>query len=393
MPLNVRLLPKVEYYVSSSRNRSKHHNRLLILQHVHARTADNRAALAQATGLTRPTVGDIVSSLLDEGLLIESGRGSSTESGGKRPRLLEFLPTARQVIGVSVGSDRIIGTLTDLNAEPFVHHELPLKPHDATDPLLLMESVINGLVAQLKAELLCIGISTRGVVDSSNGIVQLASRFGWRQLHMAEHFEDIYGVPVYVGNDTELATRARLANHAPDDVRNIVTLIIEDRIEVGFTIGGRAYHHSGDLGQLRPISEDTRAWIDLLGRATLQERANKLRPDYPASTLPEKWSFLDLRYGYTQGDALCMALTDELSKNLAHVFAWVIGLLRPDQIVLGGTVADCGKPLLELAEAHTRQLLPHDLVDNVLFSLETDKTLSLNGAIVLALQNELGILR
>ncbi|MEL6269313.1 MAG: hypothetical protein AAFR22_05835 [Chloroflexota bacterium] len=93
------------------------------------------------------------------------------------------------------------------------------------------------------------------------------------------------------------------------------------------------------------------------------------------------------------GDPLCEYLYDELATNLAKVFAWIVGLLRPDEIVLAGAMADLGCALIELVEADTLRLLPSCLVDNVSFSVETDATLSLNGALVLALQNELGILR
>ncbi|MEL6151217.1 MAG: ROK family protein [Chloroflexota bacterium] len=377
----------------STRGQSRAKNRQLILQHVHAGTADNRAALAQATGLTKPTVGDIVSTLIDEGLLVEAGRGKSTESGGKRPRLLEFLPSARQIIGVSIQNDRIVGALADLNGEPYVHHELALRDVDGADPLHLLETVINGLAAQLTTQLLCIGISTPGVVDSSEGVVRLARRFGWKDLHMAAHFEGIYDVPVYIGNDTELATRARLAMQADDDVRNIVTIIIEDRIEVGFAFAGRAYHHSDDLGKLQLDSDDTRRWIDLLGWAALQSLATQGRGQYPQSLLPADWDTIDLLYGQHMGDPLCEYLYDELATNLAKVFAWIVGLLRPDEIVLAGAMADLGCALIDRVEAHTLRLLPAGLVDNVSFSVETDATLSLNGALVLALQNELGILR
>ncbi|MEM6280737.1 MAG: ROK family protein [Chloroflexota bacterium] len=377
----------------STRTESRAKNRQLILQHIHAGIADSRAALAHATGLTKPTVGDIVSTLIDEGLLVEAGRGKSTESGGKRPRLLEFLPSARQVIGVSIQRDRIIGALADLNGEPLVHHELPLRDVTGEDPLDLLETVINGLAAQLTSELLCIGISTPGVVDTSGGVVRVARRFGWKELPLAAYFARIYAVPVYVGNDTELATRARLAMQAAEDVRNIVTVIIEDRIEVGFAFAGRAYHHSDDLGKLQLASDDSHGWIDRLGWAALQLQATRLRGNYPQSQLPADWDTIDLLYGLHMGDALCARLYDDIAANLGRVFAWIVGLLRPDEIVLAGAMADLGTALIDRVEAHTRHLLPSGLVDNVAFSVETDATLSLNGALVLSLQNELGILR
>jgi Mn-dependent DtxR family transcriptional regulator len=60
----------------------KEHNRRLILRFVFSGEAVSRVKLARLTGLAKPTVSDIVSDLIEDGLLEESGRGEATESGG-----------------------------------------------------------------------------------------------------------------------------------------------------------------------------------------------------------------------------------------------------------------------------------------------------------------------
>jgi DNA-binding MarR family transcriptional regulator len=64
----------------------KEHNQRLVLKAIYSRQAASRAALAQETGLTRPTVSQIVAELLELGLVLEAGHGES--SGGKPPMLL-----------------------------------------------------------------------------------------------------------------------------------------------------------------------------------------------------------------------------------------------------------------------------------------------------------------
>jgi DNA-binding IclR family transcriptional regulator len=60
----------------------KRHNRQLLLRTVYWEGISNRAALAQATGLAKPTVSDLISELIEDGLLVEGGHGESTDSGG-----------------------------------------------------------------------------------------------------------------------------------------------------------------------------------------------------------------------------------------------------------------------------------------------------------------------
>ena len=84
-------------------------NRQLLLRAVHSGLASSRAELSQETGLAKPTVSDLISELINEGFLIEIGLGQSTDEGGKRPRLLQFVPDARHIIGVSLSAERALG--------------------------------------------------------------------------------------------------------------------------------------------------------------------------------------------------------------------------------------------------------------------------------------------
>ncbi len=105
----------------------KRHNQQLLLRAVYGGLADNRAALAQETGLAKPTVSELVSELIEAGLLVEEGHGHSTEGGGKRPRLLKFVPESRHVIGISLNEERALGALGILNGQITAQHYIDLE--------------------------------------------------------------------------------------------------------------------------------------------------------------------------------------------------------------------------------------------------------------------------
>src|SRR6185295_5754094 len=92
-------------------------NQQLLLRAVYTGLANSRTELAQEMGMAKPTVSDLIGELIDQGYLIEKGFGKSTEEGGKRPRLLEFVPDARQVIGISIETARVTGVLTNLDGQ------------------------------------------------------------------------------------------------------------------------------------------------------------------------------------------------------------------------------------------------------------------------------------
>src|SRR5260221_12540654 len=133
----------------------RHKNRQLLLRAIYTGLASSRAELAQETGLAKPTVGDVIGALIKEGFLAEKGLGQSTDEGGKRPRLLEFVPDARHVIGISIGTAQVMGVLTNLDGKVVVEHYKELAGAQGEAVTNVVCHVINGLAAQLSAPQLC----------------------------------------------------------------------------------------------------------------------------------------------------------------------------------------------------------------------------------------------
>ncbi|MBI5961225.1 MAG: ROK family transcriptional regulator [Chloroflexi bacterium] len=381
----------------------RRHNRELMLRAVYNGVADNRAALAQETGLAKPTVSELIGELIDDGLLVEEGHGPSTEGGGKRPRLLKFVPTARHIIGISLSEERVFGALSVLDGRIVAQHYVDLS--EAPDDTIVVNAlldVINGLMAQLDAPLLCIGIGTPGIVDSRTGIVSYIADWGWRDVPLAQLIRVNFNVPVYVASRTELAAMGQYVFGAVNGADSLATVLVGRGVGVGLVINSAPYHGGGDIGHLRMAAradtntvEEDRLEI-FLGWQVVKQRIYALRRAYPGSILPgenDPLSYLHLRYAAANGDRAALALQDELSRYLAQVFAWIIGLLRPDHISLAGPIANFGQPLLDQAVQYTQHFVLPDLVQRVTFSLtEAESSLLVAvGAVAQGLRRELGM--
>ncbi len=380
----------------------RRHNRQLLLRAVYDGLADNRAALAQETGLAKPTVSALVSELIAEGLLVEGGRGPSTGGGGKRPRLLQFVPDARNVIGVAINGESVQGALANLDGQITARHTVALRGAQGETALHRIEETINGLVAQLDAPLLCVGVGVAGVVDAAEGMVSYAPHLGWRKFPLATRLARHYDVPVHLANSTELAAMAHFVFGLQENISSLALVLVSTGVGVGLVIDGTTYAGGGEIGHLRlaerspvPVhSTETGRLETFLGWHYVKQRAYALRKSHPNSLLPaagEPFDYLHIRWAAANGDPAALTLQDELSRSLAHVFAWTIGLLRLEHIALAGPIADLGQPLLESAVAHTRTLILSDLVDRVAFSLACSPHLVTIGAIAQSLQLELGL--
>src|SRR5690625_2188036 len=88
-------------------------NKSLVLDVIKQHSPISRATIASQTGLNKGTVSSLVSDLLNEELIYESGPGES--SGGRRPVMLLYNNTAGHAIGIDLGVNYLRGIRTDLN--------------------------------------------------------------------------------------------------------------------------------------------------------------------------------------------------------------------------------------------------------------------------------------
>ncbi|MBE2271200.1 MAG: ROK family transcriptional regulator [Anaerolinea sp.] len=368
----------------ATRSQLRRHNRQLILRHVFTGAATSRSALAQETDLTKPAVSDLVESLIADGLLVEEGFGASTESGGKRPRLLRFIRDARQVIGISINQSAVIGMLTNLDGEVIAEHAAVLPATDPDTAFATTVMVINGLIAQLHAPLLCIGVGISAIVDAQ-GVIVSAPRYSWEDFALGERLRMHFGVPVSVANSTELAALAQFTFGSVSG--SLATVMISSSVGVGVVFAGGAYHLGSEVGFLADAGQtplhDRLGWNSVLAKAQALDLLHPQRLDL---------TYAYIRFAAEQGNAAAIRLCDELARELAPLFAWVIALLRPDTLALAGLISDLGGSFLQQTVEYTRAHVLPALVDRTLFVIDDTPNLTALGAAARAIQLELGLL-
>ena len=383
-------------YSKATRQQLKRHNQQLILRCIYQGIATNRAALALETGLAKPTVSEIVAELIERGFIEETGHGESSSSGGKRPVLLRFVATARQIIGVSIREHDIIACLANLDGNLVAQHQMNYQDAPLIPPLNLVQYAINALIAQLDASLLCISIGAPGIVDPERGIVLSSPLLNWNNLPLGDHLSTFYDVPIYVSNNTELVARSQIAyepNHHP---RHLVTVLVNGSVEIGIALGTDTVHHGSELGTLPLLNQSATGGqrlltVSALTWAHIRERLRELRTHHPSHLLGDDASFLTIRYAVLQQDPLALTLLDEIAQALAQVYAWIIGIMRPDEISLTGHISDLGLPLLQATQHHLQRYCSAQQLNKVSLTAAEMRNRGLRGAVAYALQQELGI--
>jgi predicted NBD/HSP70 family sugar kinase len=373
----------------ATKSQLREHNRQLVLRSVYSGAATSRAALSLETGLTKPAISDLVNEWITEGLLTEEGWGESTDAGGKRPRLLRFIPDAREVIGVSINHNSIIGVLTDLSGQVIAEHSAELPTHDRGAAFTRLVEVCNGLIAQLSSPLLCLGVGISAIIGD-DGWIDVAPRFGWEAYPLGGLLSEHYRVPVHLANSSQLAALAQVTFGDVKAVSNLVSVMISNSIGVGAVMDNAIYQRGSEVGHLRLCGETSLG--DLLGWQSVKQRALALGQEHQSAYLTgDDLTYLHIRHAAGRGDRAAIQLCDELAETLAHLFAWTLALLRPQHVSLGGAIADLGEAFLQVAVDKTREHLLPALGGTTTFSVVDTPNLVAVGAAARALQAELGL--
>lgn len=206
----------------------------------------SRADIARASGLTRATVSDLVSELIDEGLIEQVGRGPSKV--GKPATLLAVRRQSRVVVAVDLRPSSMRGALIDLAGEFSNRIEMPVDGSDGQDLVAKAEEIVAALVSAATSPILGVGIGTPGVVDPE-GVVLLADHLDWSSMPLGPHIEERFGLPVRVENDANAAALAEFSYGAMTDSEetnsNLLVVRVAQGIGGGIVVNGHPYYGEG----------------------------------------------------------------------------------------------------------------------------------------------------
>lgn len=330
-----------------------------------------RTELSQGTGFNIVTVSNYINQFIKQALVAE--RGFDISTGGRKPILVELNAKAGFAIGIDVGpldvgKTHTVMVLTDLRGH-IVHRVVRPRTSDTLDRHL---QDLNGLIGEfLKSspidtkKIAGIGIGLPGIMDERAGTVRDTSRQGIRTNYVAlrDQLEAEFHLPVLMGHDATLAGYGELRLGLERPTQNLVylysdvgaSLIFNNHIYWGS--GGSA----GELGLFVPSDDDYLTWIKspsfVLSNVWdlgLGAQARKLIQEGHPTKIQE------LAHGQLEaiqletvlqavqgGDELARELIEHAAMQLGIRIAYLVNLLNPEAVIIGGGIEKAGSVLLE----------------------------------------------
>jgi predicted NBD/HSP70 family sugar kinase len=231
---------------------ARRQNLSLVLQALYTEGAMSRADLARRLQLTKVTVSDLVSALLESGQVVELGQADVSRPG-KPATLLDVDRTGLQVVGVDLTAHEVLSAaVLDLDGTVLHRCSRPLgRSATGADVLADVLALVAEAVGLATAPLLGIGVGTPGVV-SPEGDVLIAPNLGWADVPLRSLLAEATGLPVLVCNDADAAVHAE--HTLGDGGDDLVLVRIGLGVGCGLIVAGQRIHgaHSaaGEIGHV-----------------------------------------------------------------------------------------------------------------------------------------------
>ncbi|NEI73605.1 ROK family protein [Rhizobium lusitanum] len=314
--------------------------------------ASSRAALLEASGLSRVTVTQRLNALLTAGLLRETEQ--TLPSGGRPTRVLAVRETMGVILVANIGETHI--HLASMDLQPSIISQKTIEISASEAPAKTLEQLADSFSELLNKEdvagrIVCgIGLSLPTPVDFKRGRVVGPSVLPrWDEFDIRGWLRNHFDAPIFVENDVNLMAIFEHRHNYPN-VDDMFFIKAGTGIGSGIITGGRIFRGAqgaaGDIGHIQFSSEDpplcrcgklgcveARAggWAiarDLSKRGFHAENARDVIKQVESSR-PEAIMFVR-RAGQTIGE----------------VASDVVSILNPSLIVVGGTLAQAGEFLL-----------------------------------------------
>ncbi|MDF2524493.1 MAG: transcriptional regulator/sugar kinase [Clostridiales bacterium] len=313
----------------------------------------SRAELSNLTGLSPTAIGVIVLNLLDAGYIIETGSGES--NGGRRPVMLELKPKSFYSVGVDMDVNYINLVLMDITGEVIKEKYSTVSEFlDSTSVIEFVANNINEIIKEqgLNSEqVLGVGVSIPGMVDSRNGIVTFAPNLMWENVNVKQQLTELLGISVFVENESMASAIGENWVGLCQGVSNFICINSKSGIGSGIFISGKPYRGvgctAGEIGHIVIDDEGPKCGCGnygcletMVSSKRMVEKASKLFRQGVFSRSEDITDAQEITLDYIisaarEGDETAKSILNEAARYLGIAISNLVNTLNPEKIILG----------------------------------------------------------
>lgn len=202
----------------------------------------SRAEISKEIGLAQSTITKIINPLIEDGLILEVGDGTST--GGRKPINLKFNNDFGFILSVKIEASKLIISLCNL--EPSIISTSVTDFKIGTSYEELLPILIKELHQMNQDRVFAIGITISGIVDDDKGILISSTLLGWSNVHLCDDLKQEFGVVIFIENDVNAFAVYQLNSEFGKGHNSFVCMTVGEGVGSGIIINGKLY--KGEFG-------------------------------------------------------------------------------------------------------------------------------------------------
>ncbi|HLD40548.1 MAG TPA: ROK family transcriptional regulator [Candidatus Omnitrophota bacterium] len=339
-----------------------------------------RPEISRALGLNIVTVSNYIEEFINKNLVFE--KEFDVSEGGRRPVLLDINPDSGLVIGVGVNLLNIVATVVDFKGRVSTRSSLERRHLGVKDIINCIIEVISATLKKTKnsqSRIKGIGIGIAGIVNKKDGSLRWPEKVGnsWDYASIYVPLKNIiekeFGLPVTIENDATSACFGEQWLDLEPGIKNLIYMF--SGVGCGIMINGEIYTGSsgsaGEVSIYNPKDETPfscsagnpcflKRWdIDFglpreareIAAGTKESKHSPGRIIELADNKPEDISLKHIFHAARENDPLASELLDGAAKQFGIKVAYLVNLLNPEVVVVGGGLEQAGERFLNVVKS------------------------------------------
>jgi len=343
---------------------------LNILQFIHWSGQISRVDLARKTGSSLASLTTIANRLIQRGLIVEVGRGSTRF--GRKPVLLAIRDDLAYFVGVDLGTYFLRIVIADINGGIFYKMQMETELYQGRERVLertlaaIHEAIKKSGIAE--SSIKGIGIGQSAVIDTERGIVVSVPRPGqileWKNVPLRSLLEKEFGIPCTLHDSVRAIATAEKQFGLGRELNDFIYIDAGMGFGAGIYIEGKLYRGpGGGAGEFGHLTVDDRGPMCCCGNsgcleamcscgAIIQAARDAIQKGVNSQILELAGGDLDcisiecIAEAALKNDSLALRLFHDAVLKIAIALAGVVNLLNPNTVIFGGALFRSAPQLL-----------------------------------------------
>lgn len=280
-------------------------------------------------------------------------------------------------LGIDLGGTNIAVGIVDeqyrILARRSVKTDLPCDSRTIMEKMLRVSREAARAVGIELRDISVAGIGSPGIVDADTGTVRYASNLGFHNVHLADDFQRLCGIPTFVSNDANAAAYGEFIAGAGKGSTDFVAVTLGTGVGGGIVLDSKLYrgqhNGAGEIGHMilkkggRKCTCGQRGCFETYASATalIKDTVTAMKKD-KSSVLwqlcgedPKKVNGKTAFDAMRMGDAAAKAVVKNYAEGLGAGIISILHVLAPDCICIGGGVSKEADALLDPVHAYLKQ--------------------------------------